>query len=159
VTTTDKIVSVNSLLSKIKAHRRAGREIAFTNGCFDILHVGHVSYLEKAKGRDRVLIVAINSDASVRRLKGRGRPVNSQQARAKVLAALACVDHVCIFGEDTPLRLIKAVTPDILIKGADWKKSEVIGAEHVENAGGRVELIKFVKGYSTSTILKTIRSL
>lgn len=133
--------------------------IAFTNGCFDILHVGHVSYLEKAKGQGRILIVGLNSDASVRRLKGRGRPVNNQAARAKVLAALACVDYVCLFSEDTPLRLIKVVSPDILIKGADWKKNKVVGADHVQSTGGRVELIKFVKGYSTSAILRTIGSL
>jgi rfaE bifunctional protein nucleotidyltransferase chain/domain len=159
VNTSGKIVSVSSLKAKIKAYRRSGRVIAFTNGCFDIVHVGHVSYLEKAKGQNRVLIVGLNSDASVRRIKGKDRPVNDQRSRAKVLAALACVDHVCIFSEDTPLRLIKAVSPDVLIKGADWKKSAVVGADHVQSYGGRVELIKFVKGYSTSAVLKTIQSL
>lgn len=149
-----KIVSVASLQTKIKAHKRAGKRIAFTNGCFDILHLGHVSYLEKAKGHDRVLIVGVNSDASVRRLKGAGRPVNGQSARAQVLAALSCVDYVTVFNKDTPLELIKRIKPDILIKGADWKDKPVAGADFVQKHGGRVQFIEFVKGYSTSNILR-----
>jgi len=150
-----KIVSVSTLQSKIKAHKRIGKRVAFTNGCFDILHLGHVTYLEKAKGHDRILIVGVNSDASVRRIKGKGRPVNSQRARAKVLAALSCVDYVTVFHEDTPLQLIKRIKPDILIKGSDWKDRPVAGADFVQRHGGRVQFIEFVDGYSTSNILRS----
>jgi D-beta-D-heptose 7-phosphate kinase/D-beta-D-heptose 1-phosphate adenosyltransferase len=150
-----KIVSVKSLQAKIKAHKRSGKRIAFTNGCFDILHWGHVSYLEKAKGHDRVLIVALNSDASVRKLKGKGRPVNNERSRAHVLAALACVDYVTVFSEPTPLSLIKRLKPDILIKGADWKDKPVAGADVVQRSGGRVQFIEFLDGYSTSSILRS----
>ena len=152
-----KIVGITSLLQKLKAPRRQGLKIAFTNGCFDILHLGHVAYLEKAKGHDRILIVGLNADASVRRLKGKGRPVNNQQARAKVLAALACVDYVTIFTEDTPLKTIKKVRPDILIKGADWKDKPVAGADFVQRCGGRVQFIEFLKGYSTSGLIENLR--
>ncbi len=152
-----KIVSVSSLKKKLGVLRRAGKKIAFTNGCFDILHFGHASYLDTAKKEGRVLVVGLNSDDSVRRLKGAGRPVNSQLNRAGLLAGLAAVDFVVIFEEDTPLRLIREIQPDILIKGADWKGKEVVGADIVCHHGGKVELIKYLDGLSTSNIVKKIK--
>jgi D-beta-D-heptose 7-phosphate kinase/D-beta-D-heptose 1-phosphate adenosyltransferase len=137
--------------------RRAGRKIAFTNGCFDILHAGHVRYLTKAKKGKRCLIVGLNSDRSIRRIKGPQRPINEQQYRAEVLAALACVDWITIFDEETPYRLIAAVKPDVLIKGADWKGKTVVGEDIVKANGGRVELVAYVKGLSTTHIIETIR--
>ena len=117
----DKIVRKEALLNKLSILRREGKAIAFTNGCFDVMHLGHVTYLETAKKGSRILVVGLNSDASIRRIKGPSRPICPQKSRAAVLAALSCVDFVVIFNEDTPYNLIKAVHPDVLIKGADWK--------------------------------------
>lgn len=150
--TRSKIVSLEILKRKIARHRKAGQTISFTNGCFDILHFGHVSYLEAAKKPNRILIVGLNSDVSVKRLKGPKRPINSQRERAAVLAALASVDYVTIFHEDTPYQLIKKIRPDVLIKGADWKGKEVVGRDLV----GKVEFAKYLSSYSTS---KTIDQL
>ncbi|MCB9772568.1 MAG: D-glycero-beta-D-manno-heptose 1-phosphate adenylyltransferase [Candidatus Omnitrophica bacterium] len=154
---TRKIVSAGSLKRKLSALRRNGKKIAFTNGCFDILHFGHVSYLETAKKTNRVLVVGLNSDVSVKRLKGRGRPVNSELNRAGVLAGLAAVDYVVIFTQDTPANLIATLKPDILIKGADWEGKEIVGADIVRKNGGKVELIKYLNGLSTSNIVKKIK--
>ena len=151
-----KIVSLGSLRKSVSRLRKRGKKIAFTNGCFDILHYGHINYLEKASRQGRVLIVGLNSDNSVRKIKGPLRPIVPQQERAAVLAALACVDFVTIFKEPTPLNLIKAVKPDVLIKGADWKGKEVVGAGLVRSRGGRVELIKYVQGKSTTNIIKAV---
>ena len=158
MTTKEKIVGLQSLQKKLASLRRMGKKIAFTNGCFDILHVGHVQYLESAKKENRVLIVGLNSDLSVKKIKGPHRPVNPQAARAAVLAALACVDYVTIFTEETPLKLISAIKPDILIKGADWKAKVIAGADVVKAYGGRIELIKYVQGFSSTNIIKSITS-
>lgn len=152
-----KIVSVSGLGARLARHRREGKVIAFTNGCFDILHFGHVAYLEKAKKKDRILVVGLNSDASVRMIKGPERPINPQRHRARVLAALESVDYVCLFGASTPFNLIKAVRPDVLIKGADWKGKGIVGEDVVKSAGGRVEYIQFEKGCSTTAIIAKIR--
>ncbi len=135
------------------------KKIVFTNGCFDILHKGHVTYLQKARKLGDVLIVGMNTDASVRRLKGSGRPVNSEKDRAFVLGSLRCVDKVVFFSEDTPEKLIRKVRPDVLVKGGDWKKENVVGAPFVESYGGKVKLIPFVKGFSTTGVLEKIASL
>jgi len=134
-----------------------GWKLVFTNGVFDILHRGHVEYLQKARGLGDLLIVGLNSDASVKRIKGPWRPVNPQEDRAVVLAALACVDGVVIFDEDTPLRLIEHLVPDVLVKGADWKVEDIVGAEVVLQNGGRVENIELVPGRSTTEIINKIR--
>lgn len=155
---TKKIVSVSSLKRKLSGLRRIGKTIAFTNGCFDILHFGHVSYLETAKKKGRVLIVGLNSDSSVKRLKGEGRPVNSELNRAGVLAGLAAVDFVVLFSEDTPYQLISEIKPDVLIKGADWEGKDIAGADVVQKNGGKIELIKYLDGLSTTNILKKIKS-
>lgn len=151
-----KVVSLPVLKKKIAQLRRSGKKIAFTNGCFDILHLGHVTYLEQAKKNGRALIVGVNSDSSVRRIKGKQRPIVPQQARAAVLAALTSVDYVVIFTEDTPLKTIQAIKPDILIKGADWKGKEVIGSDIVGKNGGKVEFIKYIPQNSTTNIIDNV---
>ena len=153
----DKILDRKILKDKLNTLRREGKKIAFTNGCFDILHYGHVSYLQAAKNKGRILIVGLNSDESVRRLKGEGRPINNELNRAGVLAGLACVDFVVIFGEDTPYQLIAAVKPDILIKGEDWKGKEIVGSDIVRQNGGKVELVHYVDGLSTTRIVEKIK--
>ncbi len=147
-----KLLSIEELLYIL--HHRGNRKIVFTNGCFDLIHKGHVSYLERASEIGDILIVGLNSDLSVKRLKGNNRPINSQEDRAKVLSALESVDYIVIFEEDTPIDLIKEIRPDILVKGSDYKKEEVIGAEFVEGYGGKVELIPFLSGYSTTGLIK-----
>ncbi len=154
--TKHKIVSSATLKKKILSLRKQGKEIAFTNGCFDILHFGHVSYLEAAKKDSRILIIGLNSDSSVRKLKGPKRPIVSENQRAAVLAALECVDFVTIFNEETPLKVIEAIKPDVLIKGADWKGKDVVGAASVKSHGGKVEFITYVDGLSSTNIIKTI---
>lgn len=135
--------------------KRAGKKLVFTNGAFDILHAGHVTYLEFARRQGDALVVGLNSDASVRRYKGDLRPINPQRDRARVLAALACVDYVVIFNEDEPRNLIGELVPDVLVKGADWAHY-VSGREIVEQAGGRVVLARMVKGRSTSGTIERI---
>ena len=131
--------------------------VVFTNGCFDILHRGHVSYLTRARALGDRLIVGVNTDASVRRLKGEGRPVVGQDDRAYVLAALACVDAVTLFDEDTPAQLIEALVPDVLVKGGDYTPEQVVGREIVERSGGRLVLLPFLSGRSTTQILNRIQ--
>lgn len=138
--------------------RNKGEVIVFTNGCFDLVHLGHVDYLEKASMLGHQLIVGLNSDDSVRRLKGETRPIMDETARARVLAALQCVAAVVIFDEDTPRELIAKVKPNILCKGSDYQVSEVAGAQEVIDAGGSVELIDLVPGYSTSAIVAKIKA-
>lgn len=138
--------------------RRSGRRIVFTNGVFDILHRGHVDYLAKAKSLGDILIVGLNSDASTRRLKGTDRPIQTQADRAAVLLALRSVDYVVIFGEDTPEKLIHQVRPDVLVKGADYAVSEIVGAEFVRSYGGSVRRVRLTPGRSTSILVKRLRS-
>lgn len=156
--TEHKIVSLAVLKKKIVASRKAGKKIVFTNGCFDLMHLGHVSYLEKIKSKDNILVVGLNSDRSVRRIKSAGRPIQPQKARARVLAALACVDYVTIFSDPTPYQVIQAVQPDILVKGADWKNKTVVGEDIVKARGGRVQLVRYIPGFSTTNIINKIRT-
>jgi len=137
--------------------RAEGRILVFTNGVFDILHPGHVRYLAEARGQGDALIVAINSDRSVRAIKGPSRPINTEHERAEVLAALDCVDAVVVFHEDDPHVIISAIQPDILVKGADWPADQIIGRDVVEARGGKVVRIQFAPGYSTSSIIERIR--
>jgi len=152
----NKIVSLSVLKRRLDAWRRKGKTIAFTNGCFDILHYGHVSYLNKAKNTGRILVVGLNSDSSVRRIKGKGRPINSEHERAYVLAGLTSVDYVVIFHEDTPYETIKVLKPEVLIKGADWKNKTIVGEDIVKGQGGKVEFIQYLSNYSTTKIINTI---
>jgi len=149
-----KLVSSDVLSRLLRGARAAGRRIVFTNGCFDILHPGHVEYLRRARELGHILVVGLNDDASVTRLKGPSRPVNELGARAAVLGGLASVDYIVAFPEDTPQRLIELIRPDILTKGADWKDKGVVGAEFVESYGGRVELIELVEGHSTTKTIE-----
>ncbi|HUE55973.1 MAG TPA: D-glycero-beta-D-manno-heptose 1-phosphate adenylyltransferase [Candidatus Udaeobacter sp.] len=137
--------------------KRNGRRIVFTNGCFDLLHPGHVRSLELARELGDALVVGLNSDASVRQLKGEGRPVLPERERAEILAALECVDAVIIFDDSTPREVIAALLPDVLVKGGDWPGDQIVGREEVESAGGRVVSIPVVPGHSTTAILKKIR--
>lgn len=143
------------LKRKIAQLRGQGYTIAFTNGCFDILHYGHVRYLEQAKeGGRRILVVGLNSDRSIRKIKGPSRPIVKETGRAAVLAGLASVDYITLFDEDTPVKLIEAVKPDILIKGADWKRKGAVGSDVVRANGGKVQFIKYIPGYSTTDMIK-----
>jgi D-glycero-beta-D-manno-heptose 1-phosphate adenylyltransferase len=152
-----KIVSQNELIVLITREKGDGRRVVLTNGCFDLLHPGHVRCLAKARALGDLLVVAVNSDRSVRGNKGPERPLVPQQDRAEVLAALASVDYVTIFDEPTPRELIARVLPNILVKGADWGPNEVVGREEVEAAGGRVVSIPLAPGYSTTSLLQKIR--
>ncbi len=143
-----------SYIEKIKNWKKEGKKIVFTNGCFDIIHAGHVDYLEKAKKLGDILIVGLNSDSSVKRLKGENRPINPQEYRKKVLQALKPVDLVIIFDEDTPERLIKEIKPDVLVKGGDYTIETIVGADFVMSYGGMVKTIDFVYDISTSKIIE-----
>jgi len=152
-----KIVSQHRLREGLAAIRRQGSRVAFTNGCFDILHSGHVAYLEQARKTADCLVVGLNSDRSVRSIKGNGRPVNGEFDRARVLAALGCVDFVVIFDEDTPFDLITSIMPDVLVKGADWPEDRIVGASEVKASGGRVVRIAFENQASTSAVISRIQ--
>jgi len=151
-----KIKSLPTLLKSLETDRASGRKIVFTNGCFDLLHVGHVKYLQKARQAGDLLVLGLNSDDSIKRLKGENRPLICEDERAHILAALDCIDHVVIFDEDTPYELISAIKPDILAKGEDYAVEDVVGKDVVESYGGRVELVKFEVGKSTTNIVKKI---
>jgi D-beta-D-heptose 7-phosphate kinase/D-beta-D-heptose 1-phosphate adenosyltransferase len=147
--------NIKTELSRLKAE---SKKIIFTNGCFDIIHAGHISYLNEAKALGDILIVGLNSDESVRRLKGKDRPIVNESDRAYVLANLKPVDYVVLFDEDTPYELIKEIKPDVLVKGADYEGKNIAGSDIVEASGGKTVLINFVKGKSTSEIIKKIKS-
>jgi D-beta-D-heptose 7-phosphate kinase/D-beta-D-heptose 1-phosphate adenosyltransferase len=154
----DKIVTLSSLIPAIQLRRSQGQRIAFTNGCFDVLHAGHVQYLSEAKRQADCLIVGLNSDTSVRSLKGPTRPVNPHSERALVLAALQDVDYVVVFDEPTPLALIQALRPDVLVKGGDYRKDQIVGADFVESYGGKVYIARFHYGYSTTSLIDRIKA-
>ena len=139
--------------------RSAGRRIVFTTGVFDILHAGHIRYLETARGFGDALVVAVNSDASVRAIKGPSRPINPEHERAEMLAALEFVDAVVVFDESTPAAIIEEIQPDVLVKGADWDATAIVGREIVERRGGRVERVKIEEGQSTSAIIERVKNL
>jgi D-beta-D-heptose 7-phosphate kinase/D-beta-D-heptose 1-phosphate adenosyltransferase len=152
-----KVAGRDTAVERVAAWHRGGLTVAFTNGCFDLLHPGHVSLLEQARASADRLVVGLNADASVRRLKGEGRPVQDEAARAAVLASLASVDLVVLFEEDTPLTLLEALKPDVLVKGADYTRDTVVGADLVEGYGGRVVLAELADGHSTTATLARLR--
>lgn len=152
-----KISTLPELLKKLSQWRLSGKTIVFTNGCFDILHAGHIASLTEAAAHADLLVVGLNADASVRGLKGEGRPVNDEDSRALLMAALAMVDAVVLFSEPTPLELITAIKPDVLVKGGDYKLEEIVGAKEVMAAGGRVVINPIIEGFSTTSILEKIR--
>jgi rfaE bifunctional protein nucleotidyltransferase chain/domain len=153
-----RVVSQDELIAAVGRPARGTRKVVFTNGCFDLLHPGHIRSLERARSLGDVLVIGLNSDESVRRLKGAARPVMPEQERAELLAGLAAVDFVTIFSESTPRELIARLLPDVLAKGSDWNGA-IVGTEEVEGAGGKVVAIALEPGYSTSTILQAIRAL
>jgi rfaE bifunctional protein nucleotidyltransferase chain/domain len=154
-----KILKLKDLIFTLKKLRESGKRIVFTNGCFDILHVGHVRYLSDARKKGDILVLGLNSDASVKSIKSGNRPVVIQDQRAEVLAGLACVDYITIFDEPDPLALIKAIKPDVLVKGADWEEKKIIGSDLVKSYGGEVVRIKMVPDISTSGIIQRILEL
>lgn len=155
---TGKFRTWSNLQVELNARRPLGQRIVFTNGCFDVLHAGHVQYLQEARDQGDLLVVGLNSDSSVKNLKGPGRPVNSVHDRITVLAALGCVDYISVFDQETPLELIQAIRPDVLVKGADYQIDQVVGADFVESCGGRVHLAPLREGKSTTAILKKLQA-
>ncbi len=151
-----KVVSLDDLLNKVADHRKNGEKIVFTNGCFDILHVGHVRYLAAARNEGDILVVGLNSDRSTRKIKGEQRPIVQQDQRAEILASLCCVDYITIFNEQNPLALIRSIKPDILVKGDDWPEKEIVGGDIVKADGGEVVRVPVVPNISTTSILKRI---
>lgn len=155
----DKVFSaiqISEALSKLNSNKKV---VVFTNGCFDLLHPGHVAYLEEAKKLGDVLVVGINSDESIKRIKGNSRPINDFNFRSKMLAALASVNYVIEFTEDTPLKLIESISPSVLVKGDDYNISQIVGGEFVRSIGGSVKTISFLEGFSSTSIISKIRGL
>lgn len=153
----EKIKTRDELSVITEAARASGKNVGFTNGCFDIIHLGHVRYLADAKKLCEVLVVGVNSDDSVKRIKGDGRPVNAERVRMEVLSALESVDYITMFDEDTPEELIRKITPDVLFKGGDWKEEDIVGADHVKARGGKVKVIPYVEGFSTTGIIERMK--
>lgn len=154
----NKILKLPELSGLVQQYKEAGCRVVFTNGCFDLLHEGHVTYLEEAGQQGDCLVIGLNTDASIRKIKGPDRPVNQEMSRARVLAALGCVDHVVLFNEETPLNLITTLMPDVLVKGADWSVETIVGAREVMEAGGRVATITLVDDVSTTGLIEKIRT-
>jgi D-glycero-beta-D-manno-heptose 1-phosphate adenylyltransferase len=157
--TSSKIVDLETLTSKVNAWKSEGEKVVFSNGCFDIMHLGHVDYLEKARNLGDRLVIGLNTDASVRGLKGSERPIVDEYARARMLAALEFVDAVVLFSEETPYNLIRTILPDILVKGSDYTLESIVGADIVIKNGGKVEFIDLVNGFSTTKIINKIKGL
>jgi rfaE bifunctional protein nucleotidyltransferase chain/domain len=154
----NKIRDLESLKNIVTNWQKDGKKVVFTNGVFDLLHIGHITYMAKAAELGDKLIIGLNADSSVKRIKGEGRPVNDQNTRAALLAALFFVDAVVVFEDDTPLNLISALMPDILVKGADYSVENIVGAKEVIANGGEVKTINFVEGYSSTSIIERIRN-
>ncbi len=155
--TKNKIKSKENLKELIESWQTQGKKIVFSNGCFDILHLGHIDYLEKASACGDKLVIGLNSDDSVKVLKGESRPINNEEARARMLAALSFVDGVTVFGEETPQKLIEYLLPDVLVKGSDYNVENIVGAKSVIANGGKVQTIDLVNGYSTTNIIEKIK--
>ncbi len=154
-----KVYTLQGLKRRLKALREEGLKVVFTNGCFDILHAGHVRYLAKARSLGDLLVVGLNSDASVKKIKGPKRPVVPEEERAELLSALEAVDFIFLFDDDTPIKVIDGVRPDILVKGADWKHGEIVGEDIVKASGGKVVRVKLVDGKSTTNIIEKVLEL
>lgn len=153
----NKIILCHKKLRKVRATlRKKHKKLVFTNGCFDLLHRGHIKYLAKAKKLGDYLLVAINSDSSIKKIKGSSRPLTNQRNRAEIISSLEMVDFVTIFYDSTPIRLIKLLKPDILVKGADWKEENIVGGEFIKTYGGKVKRISYLKGFSTTALIEKI---
>lgn len=154
----NKIKSLEELIAIVVSHKKEGKKIVFTNGCYDLIHIGHIKYLQEGKNLGDILIVALNSDRSVRLLKGHSRPIIPQDERAEIMSALECVDYVTIFDQDDPLEIITFIKPDILVKGGDWSLDTIVGRAIVESCGGKVFSLPLFPGTSTTQIINTIAS-
>lgn len=155
-----KITGLKNLVKILDRERKKKKwVVVFTNGCFDIVHAGHVRYLEKARRLGDILVIGLNSDSSIKKIKGEGRPIVNQKDRAEVLSALASVDYVTVFSGPTPIKLIEAIKPDVLVKGADWKKGAIVGEDVLKSYGGKVARIKLARGRSTTEMIKRIKGL
>lgn len=152
-----RVFTTENIKEKVKKWKQDGEKIVFTNGCFDLLHIGHLSYMLKAASLGTKLVIGLNSDASVKRLKGEGRPINAELSRSLMLASLFFVDAVAVFSEDTPLELIKEILPDVLVKGGDYEIKNIVGASEVFANGGTVQTIDFVNGYSSTNLINKIK--
>jgi rfaE bifunctional protein nucleotidyltransferase chain/domain len=152
-----RVLALEAAVRLVESGRSEGQKIVFTNGVFDLLHPGHLRYLQQARSLGDVLVVGVNGDASVRRNKGPARPITSEMERAEIVAALACVDAVVLFHEDTPAEIIRSIQPDVLVKGADWPADQIVGRDTVEARGGRVVRIPVEQGYSTTELVEKIR--
>lgn len=150
----DRVLTEQTLNTWVDKYKNQNKKIVFTNGCFDLLHLGHVTYLEEAKRLGDVLIVGINTDDSVKKIKGPTRPIQNENDRSQILAALKAVDHTILFSEETPLNLIKKIRPDVLVKGGDWKIDQIVGSDLVMSYGGKVQSLNFVNGKSTTSIIE-----
>ncbi len=153
------VLNRDILKEKIESLKKENKKIVFTNGCFDIIHPGHVDYLRKAKALGSILVVGVNSDISVKRIKGKNRPINNESDRLAVLSAFSCIDYLTLFEEDTPYNLIALIQPDVLVKGGDWAVNSIVGKDIVEQNGGEVLNIEFLPGYSTTSIIQKIKNL
>lgn len=149
----DSVLRKTTLADAILHYRKKNKKIVFTNGCFDLLHVGHTRYLKQAKSLGDILIVGVNTDASVKKLKGPTRPIQNENDRAEILASLGSVDHTILFDEETPLQLIQAIKPDFLVKGGDWKIDQIVGSDFVLSTGGQVQSLQFIDGRSTTALI------
>jgi rfaE bifunctional protein nucleotidyltransferase chain/domain len=154
----EKVLDRNSLKEKVDTLRKEGKVVVFTNGCFDLIHIGYIRLLQKAREQGDCLVVAVNSDSSVRQIKGPDRPKVSEKERAEVVGSLGCVDWVTIFDEPDPLVLIKLLKPDVLVKGSDWPEEKIVGASEVKETGGKVVRVQLVPGISTTGLIQKIRS-
>ena len=157
IVTSEKILRLDQAIAQVQAWQQSGQKIVFTNGCFDLVHLGHIDYLEKARTLGNKLVLGLNTDASVSRIKGPLRPVVNQEARARLMAALSFVDTVILFDEQTPLQLIEALKPDILVKGDDYSIETIVGADFVLANGGEVKTISLVEGYSTTKLIEKVK--
>ncbi len=158
INTQNKIVELTNAIEIVRQWKERGERVVFTNGCFDILHLGHVDYLQKARNLGSKMILGLNTDASIARLKGSERPIVPENARARVMASLEFIDLVVLFSEDTPLNLIEKIQPSVLVKGNDYKIAQIVGAKEVLESGGEVKTIELVEGFSTTNIVEKIKS-
>ena len=154
-----KIKNLSKLSRVISGLKKKGKKIVFTNGCFDIVHYGHIMYLEKSKAKGDILVVGLNSDSSVKKIKGSKRPLVNEKDRARIIASLESVDYVTIFNEETPLKVIRKIRPDVLVKGADWSTKRIAGADFVRRSGGRACTVKVARGRSTTNLIKKIAQI
>ncbi|MCP2519909.1 D-glycero-beta-D-manno-heptose 1-phosphate adenylyltransferase [Candidatus Aminicenantes bacterium AC-335-A11] len=154
-----KIKKLDELINLRKRWKQEGKKVVFTNGCFDILHLGHIKLFKFAKGLGDILIVGVNSDSSIKKIKGSKRPIFPLNERLEVLEAIEYIDYLTVFEEETPLKLITSLLPDILVKGGDWKPEQVVGGKEVEEAGGKVVIFPYVRGHSSSNIIEKIKTL